>query len=159
MWAAEAWDQTEEPRPWRRGSIRLERFWILSGKWRRDALAWVPTEKPEWEYKHQDYCCETSDSNECLDSRKAVLFCMSRTYTENTAEADFWSLLFSTSRSHTSIVTWSRGLRTHWWHSLTRSRSVVAGGRPRMYRLVLLSCSGPVLLLLLLLLGLDGVMG
>lgn len=31
--------------------------------------------------------------------------------------------------------------RTHGWQSLMRSWSVVAGGRPLMYRLVLLSCS------------------
>ena len=48
---------------------------------------------------------------------------------------------------------------TYCWQSLMRSKSVVAGGNPRMYRLVLLSCSQPVLLLLLLLLGLGGVMG
>lgn len=47
---------------------------------------------------------------------------------------------------------------TYGWHSLIRSWSVVPGGRPRMYRLVLLSCSPP-LLLLLFVLGLGGAMG
>lgn len=51
---------------------------------------------------------------------------------------------------------------TYGWHSLIRSWSVVPGGRPRMYRLVLLNCSPLLLLLLLLLLfvlGLGGAMG
>lgn len=47
---------------------------------------------------------------------------------------------------------------THGWQSLMRSWSVVPGGRPRMYRLVLLSCSA-ALWLLLLVLGLGGAMG
>ena len=37
---------------------------------------------------------------------------------------------------------------TYGWQSLTRSWSVVPGWRPRMYRLVLLSCSPPMLPLL-----------
>lgn len=45
---------------------------------------------------------------------------------------------------------------TYGWQSLTRSWSVVPGWRPRIYRLVLLSCSPPLLLLLLLVLGLGG---
>ena len=52
---------------------------------------------------------------------------------------------------------------TYGWHSLIRSWSVVPGGRPRMYRLVLLNCSPLLLLLLWLLLlfvlGLGGAMG
>lgn len=65
-----------------------------------------------------------------------------------------------------SIVRIIRGRKcTHGWQSLTRSWSVVAGGRPRMYRLVLLSCSQPavlellLLLVLLLVLGMGGAMG
>lgn len=55
------------------------------------------------------------------------------------------------------ISTWNKD--THGWQSLTRSWSVVPGWRPRMYRLVLLSWSPPLLLPLLLLvvvLGLGG---
>lgn len=52
---------------------------------------------------------------------------------------------------------------TYGWHSLIRSWSVVPGGRPRMYRLVLLNCSPLLLLvlwlLLLFVLGLGGAMG
>lgn len=145
-------------RPWRRASILLERFWIL---WEND------------EGMHELVCkwrsrvrIQTSGLL-LLDiwlervSRfpQSCVVMQLHTYMENTAKARFWSLFFSTSRSHAYIIIWLQCLCTHWWHSLTRSRSVVAGGRPRMYRLVLLSCSGPVLLLLLLLLGLDGVMG
>lgn len=47
---------------------------------------------------------------------------------------------------------------TYGWQSLMRSWSVVPGGRPRMYKLVLLSCS-TALWLLLLVLGLGGAIG
>lgn len=90
-----------------------------------------------------------------------------------------WSpLCFSQVGVHTDKPPWGGCFRaqgvyvgvTYGWQSLTRSWSVVPGWRPRMYRLVLLSCSPPPLpllmevvmglvllpLLLLLLFGLGG---